>query len=393
MARPPRRQCKRRVFHVYMRHQETHNGTRSAQTQATPLCADERKTFNKRHLDPKDHLEKLQRQGMAIGKSAVHYITQVGGCRMKGYWYQWLDPATKTFREGTHFDAVVERYEFDRELRRISAEVLESIEITARTTISNVMSRHEGPHWFMKGDLFLLPAPASTNAPDADSVKRMRTLAQRVADEVGWMKNKPFIQHYRNTYRRPELPPSWAICECLSFGTWSAIYSALAKLEHRKEVSRRFRVEDPKVFATWLHACSVMRNTVAHHGRLLGAQTGVTPKPYTPYGLEFSQAQNRTFFLMATIINFMCHSIKHGPSWMDALEALFKKYPAIPLLEGLGFDPDWRSHPGWSPGTIRSPRRARRGSTLAKSESQIAARLKAAPGQDERAAVQKITSQ
>lgn len=95
---------------------------------------------------------------MAIGNSAVHYITQVGGYRMKSYWYQWLDPATKTFREGTHFDAVVERYEFDRELRRISAEVLESIEIMART-ISNVMSRHEGPHWFMKGHSSLPPAP------------------------------------------------------------------------------------------------------------------------------------------------------------------------------------------------------------------------------------------
>jgi hypothetical protein len=46
-----------------------------------------------------------------------------------------------------------------------------------------------------------------------------------------------------------------------------------------------------------------MRNTVFHHGRLLGASTSVTPKSYHKRQLRFDGQQARTFFATATVIN------------------------------------------------------------------------------------------
>ncbi|NYT61793.1 Abi family protein [Alcaligenaceae bacterium] len=59
---------------------------------------------------------------------------------------------------------------------------------------------------------------------------------------------------------------------------------------------QRFKVREPDVFGSWLHALSVMRNTVAHHGRLLGAMAGVTPQEYHGWNLKFKRSQARTFF-------------------------------------------------------------------------------------------------
>src|SRR5690606_18498076 len=107
-------------------------------------------------------------------------------------------------------------YEFDRELRRITSDALERIELMVRTAISNVMSKHEGPHWFTKPALFMPLAPAPVGAK-----KGRVPLIDRIHEEVSRMRGKPFLEHYRNRYCEPELPPSWAISECLSFGCWS----------------------------------------------------------------------------------------------------------------------------------------------------------------------------
>jgi abortive infection bacteriophage resistance protein len=117
--------------------------------------------------------------------SALPYLTQVGGYRMKGCWYQWLDPASKTFRQGVHFDHAIERYAFDRALRRITGDVLERIELLVRASISNVMSQREGPHWFTKDALFQAPRAAAHGRPK-------KSLHILVKEEIERMKHRPF---------------------------------------------------------------------------------------------------------------------------------------------------------------------------------------------------------
>lgn len=286
--------------------------------------------------------------------SALTYLRQVGGYRMKGYWYQWLDPCSKTFRPDTHFDRVIERYEFDRELRRITGDALERIELMLRTSISNVMSKHGGPHWFNDPSFFTMPQRATGTAANKHRDQRQKTWRERLAVEVEQQRpHKPFIKHYRETFDEPALPPSWALSECLSFGSWSVMYPTLKHPTHRKEISRRFRVEDPVVFASWLHAFSVMRNTVFHHGRLVGSLTSVTPKSYHKQDLRFNAARARTFFATATVINYACQSISHGTCWKTELEALFDKYSEIPIESLLGFPSNWSTAPGW-----RAPHRS-----------------------------------
>ncbi len=312
-----------------------------------------REIFKKPHLEPPQIIEKLRKQGMIVDpRTALPYLQTVGAYRMKGYWYQWQDLNTKAFHEGAHFDQVIERYEFDRELRRLVADQLERVELAARVCISNVLSKYEGPHWFLNEQLFKLDDP--------DNGARKKSFLAKVTDEVQWMAHKPFIAHYRSKYSQPELPPSWAISECLSFGSWSTAYAKLNVPSYKKEISRRFRVEDVRVFTSWLHAMSVMRNTVAHHGRILGAMTSVTPQSYRQRDLSFSSDQARTFFVTATVLNYLCASIKHGSGLKAALLDLFARYPRVPVCEGLGFPPDWCEHPVWQGGIARSSQSGRR---------------------------------
>src|SRR5690606_27758179 len=101
--------------------------------------------------------------------------------------------------------------------------------------ISNVMSRREGPHWFMREGVFRQPR-------SSDPTKQ--SLLGKVQSEVDRMRDKQFIAHYLRKYKDPPLPPSWAISECLSFGVWSHAYSNLRDARARKEISTRFGVNN-----------------------------------------------------------------------------------------------------------------------------------------------------
>nr|WP_255701753.1 Abi family protein [Bordetella sp. LUAb4] len=305
------------------------------------------RVFDKIHLEPEAVISKLRDQGLAVDPTtALPYLREVGAYRMKGYWHQWQHAETKEFRGEFHFDQVIARYEFDRRLRRATSDVLERIELKVRASISNVLSRNEGPHWFMKEHVFLRRLPK--RQPPKFS------LLKRIEEEVERMRDKPFIAHYLKKYDYPALPPSWAVSECLSFGSWSHTYSHIASAAYRKQISRPFGVEVPEVFASWLHAFSVLRNTVAHHGRLVGAQTGVTPRDYRDRGLVFANA--RTFYVMATTINYVCNRITRGPRWKDSLETLFRDFPSISIEEVLGFPRNWREQPGWTLREVQKPR-------------------------------------
>lgn len=296
------------------------------------------RAFEKPHLDPEAIISKLREQGLAVdSNAALPYLREIGAYRLKGYWYQWQDCETKRFRNGCHFDQVITQYEFDRRLRRATSDALERIELKVRATISNVLSKHEGPHWFLKQDLF-------KSRPSVRSRSGF-SLQTKIKEEIERMRDKPFIAHYLNNYDVPALPPSWAISECLSFGSWSHTYAYLSSAEYRKQISRRFGVELPEVFTSWLHAFSVLRNTVAHHGRLLGTQTRVTAREYRERGLTFGNA--RTFYVAATTINYVCHRIANGPRWRESLESLFAEFPSISIDSALGFPSNWRERSGW----------------------------------------------
>jgi len=172
----------------------------------------------------------------------------------------------------------------------------------------------------------------------------------------------PIVSYYRRKYRAPQNPPSWIVSECLTFGDWCKVYPKIASYNYRLEIARRFKVEDPKVFASWIHALSVLRNTVAHYGRILDAQLGVTPARYTPWGLCFPPTQNRTFYQIATIISFLCQACAFpNVRWKEDLSALFGRYPNICVQDELGFPPDWHTRPGWAPVRDKPTRQRRKG--------------------------------
>ena len=216
--------------------------------------------FSKTPLSPSALVAKLKTQGMLFPDEnlALAYMQNVGGFRLKAYWFRLQNPATKQFPAGTDFNEIVSKYEFDRLLRSAAFLAIERLEIAIRTTISNQLALRHGTHWYLKSHIFKPTAEISYGS-----------IIKKIEDEVQRARGRTYIVAYNKKYDEPYIAHSWAITECLSFGFWSRAYKIIRDNADKKAISKKFNIENPDVFSSWLHSLNYLRNLIAHHEKLM----------------------------------------------------------------------------------------------------------------------------
>src|SRR5690606_35194723 len=206
--------------------------------------------FNKPATTPEQLLQKLEGQGLWVDaagrKAALNYLRYVGGYRLKGYWHHLVAPQTKAFPHGFTFQQLVDHCEFDHELRTITMAAIARLEVAVRIVMVNYLSLKHSPHWFLDNAVF--------KAGKQQAVVEMR---QKIDEEVNRSRDKTFVKHYFSTYSAPRLPPSWSVCECVTFGLRSRTYKILQDPVDRRAISMRFGIDTPDVFESWIHSLSV----------------------------------------------------------------------------------------------------------------------------------------
>jgi abortive infection bacteriophage resistance protein len=208
--------------------------------------------FAKLALTPQALLAKLKGQGLVVDDdaTALKYIGYIGHSRLKSYWYQLQDGA-KNFYPNTTFEQVRQRYECDREIRAMIMESVERLEVAVRTVICNLLSLKHTPHWYLKTEIF---APKKRSG--------IGQMLSKIENEVERASSHVYIKAYYSSYDDPYLPPSWAMSECVTLGTWSKIFAMLRDPADRKSVSSRFGITQVEVFESWLHTLTVLRNMI-----------------------------------------------------------------------------------------------------------------------------------
>jgi abortive infection bacteriophage resistance protein len=292
--------------------------------------------YAKSAITPAALLNKLIGQNLHVANqaTALSYISHIGYYRLKGYWFHLLDPSTKQFPAGTTFEHIIQRYEFDRELRAIILAACERLEVAVRNAICNHLSLHDSPHWYLNPKLF---KPGLRFG--------FGQMLAKIEQEIGRSSEKKFIAAYYQTYDDPYMPPSWAMSECVSLGTWSRIYQILREPNDKKAVSAKFGVPETEVFTSWLHTLTVMRNLSAHHDRLLHTKLRVGPSNHKSKKIKFPD--NKSIFAGLTVLQVLLASIGFDAAYKQQMLKLQADY-GMGLLQELGFPRSWpHSGMGW----------------------------------------------
>jgi len=304
--------------------------------------------FTKEPLTLSGQLSKLVGRGLQVADKsrAEHYLRFIGYYRLSAYAlaFQQSHLPDKPFQAGTRFDDILDLYRFDRELRLLTMDAIERIEVAVRTCIVNEMCHRHGAHWFMTGEHFY-PRYAHD------------TLLRKIEKELGIRErataprrphNETFINHYYEKYGEPHLPPAWMVAETLSLGVWSQIFENLRSGDERKAVAANFGT-DEAIFSNWLHVLTYIRNICAHHGRLWNRQFVIKLKVAKRHQHVLGSTNDR-YYALAVVIEDLMRRVAPGTGWHLRLHHLLQTHAFVsPAV--MRFPQQWQDHEFWSGST------------------------------------------
>ncbi len=302
-------------------------------------------TYAKPPLTFDQQADLLIGRGMAGDRALIiSRLQSVSYYRLSGYWFPFRNPdpadaacRLDTFRAGATFDAVWDRYVFDRRLRLLVMDAVERVEVAVRSQLAYHHAHHHGSPFAYADDPKALPGLR----PDQ---------RQRFFDDMaGQLRNSKemFVEHFRAKYgKHHAYLPVWMAAEVMTFGSMLTFYRGCHP-DVRKAVTALLGVHDT-VLDSWLLTLNTIRNICAHHGRLWNRELGVRPKIphkdpdwHSPVKVESSR-----MFAVLTICRYSLSRIAPQSLWPDRLRDLLTAFPRVPLLS-MGFPLDWENCPIW----------------------------------------------
>jgi abortive infection bacteriophage resistance protein len=297
--------------------------------------------YSKPAIKIADQIAQLRRRGMIIlpEDRAEHYLAQISYYRLAGYWWTMQSSTTAhTFRPGSRFATVIQRYDFDRELRLIVLDMVERIEVAIRTHLIYYMSLAYGSHWFEERRY-------------ARNKRHFTNNLKQIEEEVR-RSREPFISVHRKKYANdPRNPPVWKSFEVISLGLLSKMYSNIKpRLPEKDTIAQQLGLPNHTFLLSWLRNISVIRNTAAHHSRLFrkgfSQQPTLPTKLHNPWIDEASLPSANTVYATLCCMKYLLWTISPHNRFPQRLGELFVKYPDV-LPGDIGMKVDWRKQPLW----------------------------------------------
>lgn len=303
--------------------------------------------FDKVALDEKEQLDLLIKRGLCVKnkESAKILLKRIGYYHLSSYMRNFQEGENHQFKPNTYFSQIIDLYNFDKELRHITFEAIEKIELAYRAAISNVMCKTFSSHWFYNFNAFKNESKLKME------IKNVETFQEKtinlILDEIKKKKKsneyaETFIAKYYEKYSEPDLPPFWMVIETFSLGSLNRLYWVI-KDEYKREIVRYLGFKEDVSFialhSNWLQPLCLVRNICAHHSRLYNRIFKIKAKQHKKIE-EFVIADNNRFYYVAMIINYYLRTILQDGSFETNLRTLFHQYSHIDKTK-LGFPEYW----------------------------------------------------
>lgn len=325
--------------------------------------------YDKPHLTLSQQVIKLASRGLEISDlaRAERFLETVGYYRASAYAYPFREVLehgalretsvqlrSSAFIAGAKFSWVEDMWRFDRELRLLVLDAIETVEIALRSKVGYHLGlRHKFGH---------LQAAAldaeRTGLPDADDPGRsmFEVWGDRFAEHQDRAAiSEDFIQHYVQKY--DSRLPIWVATEIMEFGQLVRLLGFMTDGDQSR-VSGELGSVSGAVFVRWMKVANYLRNVAAHHARLwnrgLTYKIGRIPDNAPPLiHLNEDADRKRRIYGMCAILAQLTSAIRPEDRWGARMVELLNRFPSEPPVSPeshMGFPEGWRHLALWAGG-------------------------------------------
>lgn len=269
----------------------------------------------------------LKERGLHIEseRKAIEELKRINYYRLTAYGVT-LKTSDKVdqFKSGISFEHILKLYEFDKELRLLLLDAIESIETAFRAHIAYYHAHTYGAVAYKD----------PTHFKNETYHSKFLTNLERSLKEN---ERELFVKHHHTKYQSNF--PIWVAVEVLSFSTLSMMFKNLHN-QDKQTISKEHYSMDFKYIESWLYTLTMIRNICAHHGRLYGKTLTIRPQVFANIKKELS---NERIFIVFFIISKLLTSNERNV-FVDKLTHLLDTYAAFIDYKQLGIPQEWERY-------------------------------------------------
>lgn len=284
--------------------------------------------FSKPAKNPTDLVNHLKSRGLIVNDqlAAETAIARIGYYRLLIY-MRPLQDQNKRFFQSKSFEDILTLYKFDRQLRLLCLDAIETIEVALRAAIVNELAVQQTAHFYTESSHYI-------------NTSEFKNFIQTT------LKSKSMsVDHYYAKYSTPSFPPIWSILETLSIGSLSKMYSNLT-VPNRKIVAKCFKY-DEDVLVSWFRAIAALRNKCAHQNRVWNTISPADKPKIARRTKSFCGPSQETFYARAVVVNALLLEIEPSSKWKQELKKLLSSNSIVNPRQ-MGFPSNWETMSFWS---------------------------------------------
>ncbi|WMM73019.1 Abi family protein [Rhodococcus pyridinivorans] len=323
--------------------------------------------YPKPHLTYEEQVQKMQERGIQCSSErALELVTRVGYYRLSAYVYPFrvllpreeqckVSPVhyrSEKIRSGTKLSHVEGLWQFDRRLRLLCLDALETIEVALRTRVAYVLGRRDRFGHLNKSSL---DSDACDQIPmKPGDMTRFELWIRRYGKLRDDARREDYVVHHAAKHGDPL--PVWVAVEFFDFGALSTLFGLMDKAD-QNEVAQHFGVSGGRLLATWMRDLNYLRNLCAHHQRLWNRNLTYRAKKFnrTQVGPHLSHAAScgsrERIYVSLAVLAYLNRSVLPDSTWHLEVRDLVKAFPSGTHLSperDMGFVPGWADLALWN---------------------------------------------
>ncbi|MGL4663074.1 MAG: Abi family protein [Culicoidibacterales bacterium] len=267
------------------------------------------------YLSIEERIQLLEERGLIIEneQEARQFLENVDYYRLIRY-VSVFQSEKDCFHSGITFLDITNVYDFDKNLRKILFDVVDTIEISVRAHIIKHVGQKFGAFGHLDAAHF-----SNKRSHRQFLVYLKDKLEQRIAEEV--------IDDRRRT--RLNDVPIWQAMELCTFNMLMNFYGLLP-MKMQEMIAESYGCKQDE-FVSWMNAFVVLRNITAHHGRLFDRRFENNVIWQSIDQLTFEGADSCSFVAVLYAVRKVMHTldIEMYQEITENLKRLFDQYPLI----------------------------------------------------------------
>ncbi|GAA2833965.1 Abi family protein [Kribbella solani] len=325
--------------------------------------------YTKPHLRYEDQLKLLRGRGLEIGDeaAALRLLQAVGYYRLSAYVYPFREllppdrqavatPAhyrSETIVPGTTFAQIASLWRFDRLLRLLVLDAVETVEVGLRTKIAYVLGERDPFGHLRVASLDAAACNQAHSRVRAVGETRHQVWLRNYQRSVRDASREDFVRH--NLHKYDELPV-WIAVELLTFGALVRLFN-LMRPEDRTVIARELGIKGGGLAGSWLEAINYLRNVAAHHARLWNRSMTYKVRRFNRHQVGSGLAHlagtvptDKVYSSLA-ITAYLLGSLGSDSNWPGSVLDHVRQFPLAPGLspiESMGFPAAWDGQPLWA---------------------------------------------